>query len=525
MSDKDTTIVAKFGGSSLSNPKQWLKVIEIIRSDPARKHIVVSAPGKRNDKDKKITDLLYEWYRLVQLNLSAVEIQRKIRDRFLKITVGLNINFDIMSEINVISAMLKSGAEADYVASRGEYLSGKIMALALNYEFIDPATFIKFNYDGTYSINEAEVNYILSNKKTVIPGFYGSLPDGSIKTFTRNGSDITGAIVAAAIKAKIYENWTDVSGVYMADPRIVKNPSIIRRISYWEMYEMCHGGAGVFHPEASIPVRKSNIPTNIRNTNHPEEPGTMIVESNPTPKSDQPVTGIAGRKDFTLITIKKMGISKKVGFLRKVLSILEESKINIEHIPDGVDTITLVVADSEFKGKHEDILEKIKSACNPDSIELEKANTSLIAVVGQAMLKKPGIASRIFQVLAENEINIRLISQGANEINILIGVFNPDFFIKISKDGTEYFVIVEIKSDKDYSDENKAKYKYAKDHFERLNEKLEENKINQKYIFHFLSPEGYTTFFEYLKDGRILDGQEKFRCELENLLETENDEE
>ena len=427
MSDKDTTIVAKFGGSSLSNPEQWLKVIKIIRSDPARKHIVVSAPGKRNDKDKKITDLLYEWYRLVQLNLSAVEIQRKIRDRFLKVTVGLNINFDIMNEINVISTMLKSGAEADYVASRGEYLSGKIMALALNYEFIDPATFIKFNYDGTYSINEAEVNSIFSNKKTVIPGFYGSLPDGSIKTFTRSGSDITGAIIAAAIKAEIYENWTDVSGVSMTDPKIVRDPLIIKEISYLAMYEMCYGGAGVFHPEASIPVRKSNIPTNIRNTNYPEEPGTMIVGSNPTPKGEQPVTGIAGRKNFTLITIRKNEMNKQVGFLRKVLSILEESKINIEHIPSGVDTITLVVADSEFKGKHEDILKKIKLACNPDSIEFEKANTALIVVVGQAMLKKPGIASRIFQVLAKNEINIRLISQGASEISIVIGVNNADY--------------------------------------------------------------------------------------------------
>lgn len=420
-------IVAKFGGTSLASAEQIKKVIEIIRSDPDRKYIVVSAPGKRNKDDQKITDLFYEWYRLNKLKISASEIQQIIEDRFSEIIEGLGVDFDLKSEMKEIAKNIASGAAADYAASRGEYLNGKIIALALGYEYIDPSACITFNKDGSYHKDRALIQVVLSGKRAVIPGFYGSLPDGSIKTFSRGGSDITGSIVAWAIQADIYENWTDVSGFRMTDPRVVKEARKIYELTYRELRELSYMGANVFHEEAMFPVQEAGITTNIRNTNDPDDSGTFIVMPDKVPETGCLVTGIAGRKNFTVITVEKKMMNQQVGFVRKILTILEENNVSFEHMPSGIDTLSIIIDDTELQGKHEKILSSIEESCQPDSIKMEQSEMAMIAIVGHAMIRMRGVAAQALDALAKAHVNIRMINQGASELSIIVGIDNNDY--------------------------------------------------------------------------------------------------
>ena len=427
----DKVIVAKFGGTSLASAEQIKKVIDIIRSDCNRKFIVVSAPGKRNKDDQKITDLFYEWYRLNKLKISASEIQQIIENRFSEIIEGLGVNFDLKSEMEEIAKNISAGNSADYAASRGEYLNGKIIALALQYEFIDPSACIIFNEDGSYHRDRALIQVVLSGKKAVIPGFYGSLPNRSIKTFSRGGSDITGAILAWAINADIYENWTDVSGFRMTDPRVVKEARKIEKLTYRELRELSYMGANVFHEEAMFPVQETGIPTNIRNTNDPNDSGTFIVVPDDSFETGLVVTGIAGRKNFTVITIERKMMNQQVGFVRKILTILEENNVSFEHVPGGIDTLSIIIDDTELEGKHENILSAIEESCQPDSIKMERSEMAMIAIVGHAMVRTQGVAAYALSALAAADVNIRMISQGASELSIIVGIENKDYDISI----------------------------------------------------------------------------------------------
>lgn len=418
--------VAKFGGTSLSDQEQIKKVLRIVQSDSARKYIVVSAPGKRHGTDQKITDLLLEWHKLNELNISASGIKKIIYDRFSEIINGLEVKFDLKHEMREIAKSIKLGASADYAASRGEYLNGKIIALALNFEFIDPTTCISFDENGRYQENGDLIQKILSGKVAVIPGFYGSLPNGSVKTFSRGGSDVTGAIIASAVRASVYENWTDVSGLRMTDPRVVSVAKKIMTVTYRELRELSYMGANVFHEEAMFPIQETGITTNIRNTNEPEDPGTYIV-ADMSSKSRGIVTGIAGRKNFTVITIEKRMMNQQIGFVRKILSVLEANDISFEHMPSGIDGLSIIIDDTELKGKHEKILGDINETCRPDSMKMEKSEIAMIAIVGQAMNHTPGVAAMVFSALAANDINIRMINQGASELSIIVGVNNNDY--------------------------------------------------------------------------------------------------
>lgn len=421
-------LVAKFGGTSLASAEQIKKVINIIRSDMDRKHIIVSAPGKRNKDDQKITDLFYEWYRLTKLKVSASEIQQIIEDRFAEIIEGLGVEFDLKGEMSEIAKNIETGASADYAASRGEYLNGKIIALALGYyQFIDPSTCIFFNKDGIYDVGTCSIQEKLSGRRTVIPGFYGSLPDGSIKTFSRGGSDITGAIVASAVKANIYENWTDVSGFRMTDPKVVKDAKKIHELTYRELRELSYMGANVFHEEAMFPVQEAGITTNIRNTNDPDDSGTLITISDEFLQTGCLVTGIAGRKNFTVIIVEKKMMNQQVGFVRRILTILEENNVSFEHMPSGIDTLSIIIDDAELQGKHERILSYIEESCQPDSVKMERSEMAMIAVVGHAMVHMRGVAARALYALAQARVNIRMINQGASELSIIVGINNDDY--------------------------------------------------------------------------------------------------
>lgn len=420
--------VVKFGGSSLASAAQFAKVGDIIRADETRRYVVPSAPGKRNAKDTKVTDMLYSCYALAEAEEDFKGALKKIKERYNSIINGLNLTLSLEDEFRIIAEKFEDKAGEDYAASRGEYLNGIIMANYLGYEFIDAAEVIFFDENGNfddYKTDKVMAERLSHVEKAVIPGFYGSDIDGNVKTFSRGGSDITGSIVSKAVHASVYENWTDVSGCLVADPRIVENAQPIRVITYRELRELSYMGASVLHEDAIFPVRKAGIPINIKNTNAPEEPGTMIVEST-CQKADYTITGIAGKKGFVAVNIDKDMMNSEVGFCRKALEAFEENGISIEHMPSGIDTMTVFVHQEEFEGKEQQVISSIRRLVNPDIIDLE-ADLALIAVVGRGMKSTRGTAGRIFSALAHANINVKMIDQGSSELNIIIGVSNNDF--------------------------------------------------------------------------------------------------
>ena len=420
--------VVKFGGSSLANADQFKKVGAIITADDTRRYVVPSAPGKRFPKDTKVTDMLYACYESAANGEDFSEQLDNIHARYQEIIDGLNLDFSLDLDFVQIKENFSNKAGADYAASRGECLNGKIMAAYLGFEFVDAAEVVRFNDDGSF--NDEVTNTLLSErlqdcKTAVIPGFYGAKKDGTIVTFSRGGSDITGSLVALAVQADLYENWTDVSGFLIADPRIVKNPKSIETITYKELRELSYMGASVLHEDAIFPVRKAGIPINIRNTNAPQDKGTLIVEGT-CRQPKYTITGIAGTDGFVAITVEKAMMNSEVGFCRKVLQVFEDNGVSIEHMPSGIDTMTIFVHKDVFEEKEQKILADIHKAVNPDHIELE-SNLALIAVVGRGMKSTRGTAGRIFSALAHAHINVKMIDQGSSELNIIIGVRHDDF--------------------------------------------------------------------------------------------------
>ena len=420
--------VVKFGGSSLASAEQFKKVGNIIRADKERKYVVPSAPGKRFSDDTKVTDMLYACYDLADQGKSFKAELDAIKARYQEIIDGLQLDLDLSEEFKTIEKNFKAKSGSNYAASRGEYLNGIIMANYLGYDFIDAATVIFFDENGEF--DAAKTNEVLrarlsESKEAVVPGFYGLMPDGTVKTFSRGGSDITGSLIAKAVHADLYENWTDVSGFLVTDPRIVENPVPIETITYKELRELAYMGASVLHEDAIFPVRREGIPINIRNTNKPEDPGTLIVE-NTCRKPKYTITGIAGKTGFCSVTIEKAMMNSEIGFGRKVLGVFEDCGISFEHMPSGIDTMTIFVHQSEFEQHEQFVISNIHRAVQPDSIELE-SDLALIAVVGRGMKSTRGTAGRIFSALAHARINVKMIDQGSSELNIIIGVKNADF--------------------------------------------------------------------------------------------------
>ena len=420
--------VVKFGGRSLASAKQFKKVKSIITADKTRCFVIPSAPGKRDSKDTKVTDLLYQCYEAASAGQSYKKILEQIKSRFDDIIEGLELDLNLDFEFKKIEENFIAKAGREYAASRGEYLNGIIMSHYLGFPFVDAADVICFDEEGNFlaeKTNEELQAHLEPMKQAVIPGFYGAKPDGTICTFSRGGSDVTGSLVARALLADMYENWTDVSGFLVADPRIVKNPAQIGTITYRELRELSYMGAGVLHEEAIFPVRKEGIPINIKNTNCPDDPGTMIVEST-SRKTPYTITGIAGKKGFCSIIIDKALMNTEVGFGRKVLEVLEKYNISFEHIPSGIDTMSVLVHQDEFEENEQAVLAGIHRAVHPDFMDIE-SDLALIAVVGRGMKSNRGTAARIFAALSHAKINIRMIDQGSSELNIIIGVSNCDF--------------------------------------------------------------------------------------------------
>ena len=420
--------VVKFGGSSLASAEQFKKVGNIIRAEESRRFVVPSAPGKRFSDDTKVTDMLYKCYAEAEAGKNFDKQLKAIEERYNEIIKGLGLKLSLKEQFETIRKNFEAKAGTDYAASRGEYLNGIIMANYLGYEFIDAAGVICFDANGEFDgekTNKVMGDRLANVESAVIPGFYGAMPNGDVKTFSRGGSDVTGSIVARAIKADVYENWTDVSGFLAADPRIVDNPRPIDVITYKELRELSYMGATVLHESAIFPVRKEGIPINIRNTNAPQDKGTMIVETTCN-RPDCIITGIAGKKGFVSITIDKDMMNSEIGFGRKVLQVFEDNGISFEHMPSGIDTMTVFVHQDEFVEKEQKVLAELHRAVNPDSIELE-SDLALIAVVGRSMRNNSGLAGNIFSALAKSKINIKMIDQGSSELNIIIGVRNRYF--------------------------------------------------------------------------------------------------
>ena len=423
--------VAKFGGSSVADTIQLMKVRDIIASDSSRRYVVLSAPGKRYEQDTKMTDLLYLCHTHLVNHLPWDQLFQVVCDRFSAIAFTLGISqdtLDLPKEYAKIREEMEKGAGADYIASRGEYLNSKLFAAYLGWDFIDAADVIKFDERGRFlpePTNEVLAAELKKHKTAVIPGFYGADPSGKIITFSRGGSDITGSIVARAAKADVYENWTDVHGFLTTDPRIVKDPQPIKYISYQELRELSYMGASVMHEDAIFPVREAGIPINIRNTNDPEHPGTIILEKTPE-GSMGVITGIAGSKDFVVIAMHKYMMTTERGFMKRILSILDTYDISFEHMPTGIDTLSLVIDSRQIGNKLQDVVDDIKRSLEPDNIDVYE-DIALIATVGQGMTYRPGVAAKLFTALADKGINIRMIDQGSSEINIIVGVANKDF--------------------------------------------------------------------------------------------------
>lgn len=436
--------VAKFGGSSLASAEQFKKVGEIIHADQDRRYIVPSAPGKRFADDTKVTDLLYTCYHIAEEGEDIGLVLEQIKDRYQEIINGLELDLSLDQEFAVIGKNMREHAGEDYAASRGEYLNGLVMAAYLGFTFIDAAEVIFFDESGEFDADKTQKVLsarLVEEESAVIPGFYGSMPDGTIHTFSRGGSDITGSIVAKALHARLYENWTDVSGFLVADPHIIQNPQSITTITYRELRELSYMGATVLHEDAIFPVRQQGIPINIKNTNCPEDPGTMIVEST-CHKPKYTITGIAGKKGFVAINIEKAMMNSEIGFGRKVLEAFERNGISFEHVPSGIDTFTVFVHQTEFEEKEQAVISDIHRLAKPDSIDLE-ADLALIAVVGRGMRGTRGTVGRIFSALAHARINVKMIDQGSSELNIIIGVANQDFEAAI-RAIYDIFVLIEL---------------------------------------------------------------------------------
>ncbi len=436
--------VVKFGGSSLASAEQFRKVADIIHADAERRFVVPSAPGKRFSNDIKVTDMLYGCYDLAEAGKSFKKELQDIKERYQEIIDGLGLKLSLEEEFQTIEQNFKNKAGNNYAASRGEYLNGIIMADYLGYEFIDSAEVIRFDENGDFdseTTNEILGKRLQGKENAVIPGFYGAFADGTVKTFSRGGSDITGSIVARAVKADVYENWTDVSGFLIADPRIIENPQGIDTITYRELRELSYMGASVLHEDAIFPVRREGIPINIRNTNCPEASGTWIVEST-CQKSKFVITGIAGKKGFCAVNIEKAMMNSEIGFGRKVLQAFEDYGISFEHVPSGIDTLTVFVHQDEFMDKEQKVVSAIHRLADPDSIDIE-ADLALIAVVGRGMKSTRGTAGRIFSALAHANVNVKMIDQGSSELNIIIGVANEDFEAAI-KAIYDIFVVAQL---------------------------------------------------------------------------------
>ena len=421
--------VAKFGGSSVADALQIGKIKNIIEKDPDIHYVVVSAPGKRFSDDSKVTDLLYLCKAHIEHNLPYQQIFQVICDRFMAVEVNLGVNVGLKEEFEEIRKNLEAGASADYIASRGEHLNAMLIAAYLGFDFVDSSRIVRFDEKGRFMedlTNNEIAEELKHHERAVIPGFYGAKVDGTIKTFSRGGSDITGALVARAVGADVYENWTDVSGFLMADPRIVKDPKPISTVSYKELRELSYMGASVLHEDAIYPARIANIPINIRNTNEPENPGTMITSEPAKLEEGQIIAGIAGSKDFTVITMYKALLSSERGFIRKMSGVLEDFDIPIEHIPSGVDTLSVVISNKQLGGKLEDILDEFERQLKPDHMEVSD-DIALIATVGAGMSLRTGVSAKLFTALAEKKVNIRMIDQGSSEMNIIVGVENKDF--------------------------------------------------------------------------------------------------
>ncbi len=416
-------IVVKFGGSSLASAEQFKKVADIIHADPNRRYVVPSAPGKRFDGDTKVTDMLYECYNLAEAGEDFDGALAGIKARFDEIIEGLGLELSLDNEFAAIREQFLLKAGRNYAASRGEYLNGIVLAKYLGFEFVDAVTVIRFDDAGNFQADKTDL--ILSSRLkdveyAVIPGFYGAQDNGIVTTFSRGGSDVTGSVVAKAVRADLYENWTDVSGFMIADPRVVKNPEVIETITYKELRELAYMGATVLHEDAIFPVRKEGIPINIRNTNSPEDHGTLIVEST-CRKPKYTITGIAGKKGFASLNIEKDMMNAEIGFGRKVLQVFEDNNLSFEHMPSGVDTMTVFVHQSEFEHKEQQVISGIHRAVHPDLLDLE-SGLALIAVVGRGMRDTRGVASKVFDALAKANVNIKMIDQGSSELNIIIGV-------------------------------------------------------------------------------------------------------
>ena len=423
------TTALKFGGSSLADAAQFRKVSDIILSHEGRLFVVASAPGKRSKDDTKVTDMLYKCHDLAVSGHDFSESLNLIKSRFEAIAADLNIALDLEGEFGTIRKHLEKNPQKDYMASRGEYLNSKLLAAFLGFDFVDPAVCIFFNEDGTLDSERTNstLGAILKEKdKAVVAGFYGTGVDGNVKTFSRGGSDVTGAIVARAAKADVYENWTDVSGMLSADPRVVKNPEPITEISYKELRELSYMGAAVMHEDAVFPVRQAGIPINIRNTNRPDDAGTWIVPHRRNTQEDRVVTGIAGMKGFSSIRVEKAMLNNEVGFAARLLDIIASAGVSFEHVPSGIDTMSVIVDSEDFRAQRSRILEDIQDTLAPDALIVD-TSIALIAVVGLGMVYRKGVAARVFTALAEADVNIRMIDQGSSEINIIVGVDEADY--------------------------------------------------------------------------------------------------
>ena len=421
--------VLKFGGSSLADARQFSKVKSIVESDPARRVVIVSAPGKRFSGDHKITDLLYLCAAHIKYGVTCEDIFAMIRDRYNEIIAECGLQLDLSADFDTLWNRMRSGISEDELASRGEYFSARLMAEYLGYDFLDAALWVKFRFDGTVDQDASyeALRRAADGRRVVIPGFYGVMPDGHIKTFSRGGSDITGALAAAALDADVYENWTDVSGILMADPRIVSDPEPIPRVTYSELRELSYIGAQVLHEGTIFPVREKNIPLNIRNTNAPDHPGTMILESVGDEREDGGfITGIAGKKGFSVITISKAGMSSTPGTLLKILDVLARHEINVEYIPSGIDIVSLVVSSDRASRVLYEMLGELQKEVQPNKITVTE-HIAIVAAVGRKMAYRPGVSGKIFAKLGENGVNIRMITQGPEELNIIVGVEEKDF--------------------------------------------------------------------------------------------------
>ncbi len=421
--------VVKFGGSSLADAEHFRQVAAIIKADPARRYVVPSAPGKRFKDDIKVTDMLYGCYEKIRNHESIDELYEQVKARYNGIIADLGLDFDISGELEYVKNAMLHSAGRDYAASRGEYINGLILSKYLGYSFIDAENVIFFKDNGSF--DEEKTNKVLAEELTqyeraVIPGFYGVMPNGTIKTFSRGGSDITGSIVARAAGADLYENWTDVSGFMMADPRIIEEPCAIETITYRELRELSYMGATVLHEDAIFPVRYAKIPINIRNTNAPRDDGTMIVAETKDFDTEKVITGVAGKKGFSVITIEKDMMNSEIGFVRKVLEILEDNEISFEHLPSGIDNMSIVISTAAIEGRRDKLVSTIRRAVRPDSVTVED-DLALIAIVGRAMVKAKGTAARVFDAISNAGVNIRMIDQGSSEISIIVGVEERDF--------------------------------------------------------------------------------------------------